>query len=890
MKLQRLLPGLGLTGSIAALFAQPAWAQLVQVTGVRVETTSAGLAVVLETNNATTPQVSTSSYDQTLLIDVNNATLNLPSGEEFRSDNPAPGITSITVAPLYTNSIRVTVKGAAQVPTAEVQTTPQGFIVSVPTDTSAAQAPPQTTPESPAETPDATPPSAETPNATPPSAETPDAAQPSAETPNAAQPPAEAPEQDEIEVVVTATRTAENPLNVPRSVTVINREQIEEQATLTPDLGDILGRLTPGFGPSSERAFTAASLRGRNAAILIDGVPQNTNSRGFERELRTIDPASVERIEVVRGASAIYGQGATGGIINIITRKPTEQQLSSTTEVGITAALGELEGDSFGNSFQHTISANQGNFDITLGATIARSGAAYDAEGDRIPTVQGTDDSRTLNFLGKFGVDFNDQQRLQLSVNHYDNKRDTNVISDPIVDLLPGAQKSRAIEFSQELDYRGASLPGDLNTVVNLTYTHKNLFGSQVQAQAYYRNNETRANARDQRDSEQGILQAFLESENWGGRLQIETPISTSARVLWGADYANEESFFGRNLFNPAEYDRTRGRVYEKVGEITLIPEYKLNSLGLFAQLQWDVSNRFAVSGGVRYENIDFSVDEFTPLFDSDFNFYSGQPIEGGELDFNATTFNVGAVYKVTPAISVFANFAQGFSVPDFGNILLAPPRGFDIENGVRDLEPQKVNNYELGIRGNWSNVQASISGFYNTSDLGLTFVFDPNENIFDFVRAPERIYGVEATLDWQLAKRWQLGGTLSWSEGEADLNDDDDYTPLSGLRIQPLKLTAYLENETTPGWRNRLQALFVGSRDRAFEEDIDAAEVKSYVTLDFISSIKVGSSGTLSIAIENLLDNQYFPAYAQLNREAFDSFYSPASGRTVSVRYSITW
>lgn len=85
-----------------------------------------------------------------------------------------------------------------------------------------------------------------------------------------------------IDLIVTATRKPDELRRIPRSVTVINRQQIEEQTALTEDLGTILGKLVPGFGPPSNRAFTASSLRGRNASILIDGVPLNVNNRDFD--------------------------------------------------------------------------------------------------------------------------------------------------------------------------------------------------------------------------------------------------------------------------------------------------------------------------------------------------------------------------------------------------------------------------------------------------------------------------------------------------------------------------------------------------------------------------------------------------------------------------------
>ena len=66
--------------------------------------------------------------------------------------------------------------------------------------------------------------------------------------------------------------------------------------------------------------------------------------------MRRLDTSAVERIEVVRGPSAIYGDGGTGGVINIIIRQPSLEEATVNSEIGVSASLGKLEGDSFGNS------------------------------------------------------------------------------------------------------------------------------------------------------------------------------------------------------------------------------------------------------------------------------------------------------------------------------------------------------------------------------------------------------------------------------------------------------------------------------------------------------------------------------------------------------------
>ncbi|BAY86122.1 ferric aerobactin receptor [Calothrix parasitica NIES-267] len=106
--------------------------------------------------------------------------------------------------------------------------------------------------------------------------------------------------------------------------------------------------------------------------------------------------------------------------------------------------------------------------------------------------------------------------------------------------------------------------------------------------------------------------------------------------------------------------------------------------------MKWDVSEQFLVSGGLRHERFEFSVDEFTPLLDNNV----GPSVPSAELDFDDTVFNIGAVYKATPNVSLFANFAQGYSVPQLFRVLNFLPVGFTIENDVGFLQPQKVDIY----------------------------------------------------------------------------------------------------------------------------------------------------------------------------------------------------
>jgi iron complex outermembrane receptor protein len=834
------------TNKVKELVSQTSTGQsVIIINGVEVNPTEKGIEVILKTNQAEELQITNSTNNKNdLIIDISNSQLRLPSGDGFTSLKPVEGITQITVTSLDVNTIRLTVTGATGLPNVELFDTVEGLIFALtPVVTSVEQQPEQRSDET----------------------------------------------QGSIELVVTATRTEEDVQNVARSVTVITREEIEQQAQLSTNLADILGKTVPGFGSPTNRSNTfGQSLRGRNISVLIDGVPQNANLQSIPAQLTTIDPSAIERIEVVRGPNAIYGGQATGGVVNIITKRPSGQRLTSTTNIGLDTSLTH-SADSFGYNLSHQISGTEGKFDYTVGFSLVTTGGFFDAEGDRIANFAGDEDSTKINALAKVGVELTPDQRLQFSFNHFDQWQNTNFISDEAIDEIPGIQKSRALRIPEGTTVIGASDGAFINnTLLSLNYSNDSILGSKLQAQAYYRNYGFGGGIPD--DNRDGRLRAITKSEGdieqLGGRLQVDTPFNSQSTVslLWGVDYQKERSSQRFNIFDPDEFDASGGRVFRKIDERVFVPEYDFRELGIFGQLQWDVTDNLLLSGGLRYVNIGVTLDDYITAENP------RRQIQGGDRSFDSTVFNGGIVYKLTPSVSIFSNFAQGFSVPDLGRVFRRPPGGVvNVLNSLQLTEPQKVDNYEIGIRSNWDNLQVSVSGFYNYSELGSAVSFNRNSDFLETIRAPQKVYGIEAAVDVQPSQGWSLGGTATWIEGVNDENNDGNFVALNSITVPPLKLTAYIENQTLPSWRNRLQLLYSGDRDRAFQDEVEDAKINSFITVDYISSIKLGQ-GELKLGIQNLFNNQYFPVYSQYFAPFFDSANYAGKGRTLSVGYQIVW
>jgi type IV pilus assembly protein PilQ len=107
------------TAAFVFLAAQPVWAESTQITRVQVNPVDGGINVVLTTSSGSRPQIFTTKKGKTLVADIINTQLRLPEGNSFRQDNPAPGIASVQLVQLDTNSIRVEVIGTDVAPNSE---------------------------------------------------------------------------------------------------------------------------------------------------------------------------------------------------------------------------------------------------------------------------------------------------------------------------------------------------------------------------------------------------------------------------------------------------------------------------------------------------------------------------------------------------------------------------------------------------------------------------------------------------------------------------------------------------------------------------------------------------------------------------------------------------
>lgn len=689
-------------------------------------------------------------------------------------------------------------------------------------------------------------------------------------------------------VEVTASRTSSDLVRPTRQVTVIERAELEELKTGSDSLATVLAKVIPGMADSSHTITDyGQTLRGRGMLVLLDGVPLNTN-RDSARNLANIDPALVERVEVLRGSSAIYGGGATGGIVSITTR-PAGGPPQADTTLSLGSPLTRLRADGLSANLQQHFSGSEGIVDYAFDVGARRTGSSYDARGRRLAPEPSQGDlfqSDNYNIGGKLGLRLAPEQRVQIAVSHFNADQDTRFASDPgVARLAPGSVPARAIGGLQLAEQNQIR-----NTLVNLEYEHRDLFGSTLSTQFYYRDYFSRFTPFDARSvSTRGgnVDQTMQNSQVFGSRLTVKTPLGSDkrTRVVWGMDFEQERSDMPIDIFDAKAYDASGGRVFNKTGTLTYMPPITTRSLGGFAQLQHKFDEQWSAEGGLRYQYARASFNDFVPLSQS--RLANPATVGGSAVDYSAVLGNIGVAYKPAKGHEFYAAFSQGFSLPDIGLQVRNARAGFDI--GPSDLQPVKTNNYELGWRGAFGNTLASLAVFYTTSELGDVQSFN---NGLILTRTAERIVGVEAAADYLSDdERWGAGGTATWMQGR-ETPQGGSSQQMSGYRIPPLKLTAYLQYRPLPQWSNRLQATFFASHDYRLNgvDSFGRREVGSYTTVDLISRYQIGRKDTVTVGIQNLFNRDYYPLYSQLLRNSNNTSHLPSAGITLTASYQHRW
>jgi iron complex outermembrane receptor protein len=654
--------------------------------------------------------------------------------------------------------------------------------------------------------------------------------------------------KDVDEVVLTASRKKENIKEIPGSVTVVNVKQIQSQLTVNSDISNILQYTVPSLATSSGMTTNSGqTLRGRQVLVLIDGIPQSTPLRNGSRDIRSIDPSVIERIEVIKGATSIYGNGADGGIINYITRKSkSDQKISGISQVGIT---GQSYGGTLGVRASQLLSGKITNrFDYVASLAYERTGYMKDADGISLSPTSSIAKMDNYNGMLKLGYTINDNQRLEASYIGYASK------SDLDLGLKTGKYGTTPTIGEGEGKDLGTTPQGTpRNHNYKLSYDNKNLFrNTALNVNLYYQDFRT---VYGYSDTFLNGGQSNIISKKSGMRANLDTQI-------WNGKNSQGEIIYGVDILNDQTVQKLEdGRYWT--------PDMDMTNIAPFALLKIDLYKKITIKGGLRYENMKVKTGDFNTLssIKNDGTFTKSIFVEGGDLEYNALVGNVGIRYNITPAINLFGSFSQAYSINELGRILRT-----STSETIHNLKtkPIIVNNYEFGATGQitkWINYE--MTSYVSTSKLGASFIQSPDRALM-IQRAPEVVYGVEGFLHFNPAKWISFGGSYSWMEGITSPKDDGDYsTKINNSRISAPKVLAYIQLRPVPQLSVGLDMLHAFEQNR-FEPNAKTGlyvygegRIPDYTVFNLRSSYEVNKNWKVSIGIENIFNKLYQPAIA---------------------------
>lgn len=669
------------------------------------------------------------------------------------------------------------------------------------------------------------------------------------------------------EMVITASRSNIQQQKAPQVVTVITKEQIEQQMQVTSDSSQILSNLLPSFSPSRQKmSGSGENFRGRAPLVLIDGIPQSNPLRPTYREMHTIDYSMVERIEVIHGANATNGMGATGGVINIITRRPENGSFNQHVNVQTTIPTEKIRGETASYKTTYRVDGREDYLDYLFSIGYENQGLYLDGNNRPVgvDNTQGdTMDSRSYDLLAKVGYWLDDYQRVQLSVNRYNIRGENNYLS------VDGVRRL-GIPTTSVRGTPPGEAPHNSVWTTGLTYEHHDLAGMKLSAMVFNQRYEALFGAtlsdtfQDTSIAPMDTLydQSRAISNKYGTKLALtkDDLLDDTLKVTVGFDTL---------------YDKGKQDLY--LTKRTYVPEMEYTNYSPFVQGEYQLLDNVTLHAGVRHEIAKLQVNDYQTLASN-----NGVTVQGGSPKFNETLYNAGIVYAATDSLSLFANYSEGFGMPDVGRALRSINRtGVNLKN-FDGFKPIVTDNVETGFRFKKDRFDLEASYYQSNAKLGERVV--QNGDVFSSQRQRTRIQGVEVTAGYQINEQHKVNASYAHMEGKYDSNSDGKLDKkLNGLNnVAPDRVIASWSANWNDKWSSFVQANY------AFSRSFDDAGLAfdGYLLMDAAVGYKL-PYGRLNVAVANLLDKQYITYYSQA-AQANDTRYFSGRGRTVTLGYSI--
>lgn len=642
------------------------------------------------------------------------------------------------------------------------------------------------------------------------------------------------------EIIVTGV-LQQSERDVLQGTSVLSGEALTRD--LRPTIGETLARL-PGvsatsFGPSASRPILRG-FQGERIRVLTDGIGSIDVSNTSVDHAVIIDPLLAERIEVLRGPSALlFGSSAVGGVVNVVdtriprTRPADGYQVAGIATYGSAANERSIEGAGDVAVGPYLVLHADGSYlksgDLDIGG-YALSRGARAAALSQVGLAQDTDEpidfaasaairgklpnTRAETWTAGAGASIiTDTGQLGVSYSHYDSlygvpvRYATEVGQEQEAPRLDVVQNR--VDLRGEVETGGGFLDRIRVRAGHATYRHFELEPSGEVGTAFY-NNGTE------------------------GRLELVQ-----------ADHGGWQGASGVQYFN---------RLFDVVGDEAFLPRNETNQTGLFTLQQYD-GGAFKAAGGVRYEWSDL-----TAKADEQNRFFTGR------RTFHAISGSLGASYGLGDAIRIGLNGSHTERAPSaeelFANGGHAGTQAYEL--GSPDFRLEKSWGLEATLHAHTERVNFDASVYYNWFSNYISenqvdqsvceTAAAPREvelPCFQYQQADARYYGVEADLSAHL---FQVGATRI----NADILGDYVHANIVDLgpipRIPPARVLGGVEAQAARFTaRAEVEHLFEQNRIAAFETPTrDYTIVNASLSL---SPFGRDSKTTLLLSANNVFD-----------------------------------
>ncbi len=658
------------------------------------------------------------------------------------------------------------------------------------------------------------------------------------------------------EVVVSTNRTEDYLRNSPFAESLIGKEEIQMRPSVS--LPDILQNV-PGVSLLRDGIWgTEVSIRGlnrENIITLIDGNRVATSTDVAAR-LSMLDLNDVERVEVIKGASSsIYGSGATGGIVNIITKSPHLYENFSfsgnvLTEYNSVNDLSVFGGSIYsGSSFWST--KLSGSYRKALNTQTPRG---------ELKNSQFED----YSFSGAINVFPIDNHKLKID---YQLFRADNV-GIPGASVFPNTADVRYPFERRELFSAGYEVQNISKSFYKLSAKYSfQIINRDVENIPYIVQNIPASGNNPARRVSVLKITPSADHKNNNATLQGNFWLFDSHNLAAGFDYWDRSYNGERERYQLIEVLDSSGNVVSTTNLITgeiPVPNSKYSSLGIFAQDEFKLfTDKLSTTLGLRYDFINITAEKtLNPVYtitNGVINYNpANQKVIWDSMETNNSSYsaNLGFIYSLFTSLDLTLGLGASFRSPSLEERFQYIDQGSVVRVGNPELDPEKGQSLDFGIRHYSDNLKIISSLFFSYfEDLvaEIPGTYEGRNALIKTNIGEARIYGFDFSADYSFWSNYIFYTIASYVKGDDITADGNlpEIPPLNGRVGFKLNFLEYLQAD-------------VSSTIFAEQNDVAEGEITTpgYAAFNFLINtipIKFSSiSFRIYSGIENIFDKAY--------------------------------